>query len=398
MGGDHCGKGRPGNVRGVEWDDEELEDEPSAPLLPPDDRLWRHPSEVAASAPVARRSLAEEPPPRMTTVVVLTSCISVLLTLGVVAVARPFREGGRPAATRTPSGGIETVADVADLTARLRPAITQVVARTAGGAEAWGSGVIFRDDGMMLTTHRLVDGADTFRVLLDDGRSVVARLVGADRDTDIAVIDLDGSGFQPAELAEGRGEVQVGQPAITIGTPERGRTSGPLVRTTVVSAMGQEAAVDGRRFVDMLRTDTAMEDGCAGGAVVDRHGRVIAIAATNIPTANGAIGLATPIDVARSVAAQLMADGRVRRSWIGIEGATVADGVLVESVLPGSPAAVAGVADGDVLRALGDEPVRSMSDLVVRLRETAPGTTAVVAVDRGGERRRLTITLGERPA
>lgn len=384
----------------MEWDDEGLEDEPPPPLLPPEDRLWRHPSEVATGPVTAVRGTVAGDPPRVVTVVALTSCISVLLTLGVVAVVRPFRDGAPPSPTAalTPSGSIRSVADVADLTARVRPAIAQVVARGVDGAEAWGSGVIFRDDGMLLTTHHLTDGAESLEVVLDDGRAVGARLVGGDRDTDIAVLDLDGDGFPVAELAAGRSAVKVGQPAITIGAPQGPTSAGPLVRTTVVSAMGQEAGVDGRRFVDMIRTETAMEPGCDGGAVVDGNGDVIGIAAANVPSRDGMTGLATPIDVARGVAMQLINDGRVRRSWLGIEGATGRGGVVVGTVLPDTPAAAAGLVAGDVVLGIGSADVRSMSELVVQLRSLAPGARTTVVVERQDERLALPVTLGERPA
>lgn len=386
------------------WEEDSSEDDRSAPLLPPEDRLWRHPTEVSSASssvdgPHRGALLDAHDPPRMVTVVALTSCISILLTLGVVAVARPFGQGSSeaPLATRTPGGGIDTVADVADLTSRLRPAIAQIAARQPGGTEVWGSGVIFRKDGMMLTTQHLVDGADRFQVSLDDGREVQATLVGTDRDTDLAVLDLEGDDFPVAALGEGRAAMKVGQPAITIGAARGSSPSGPLVRVTVVSAMGQEAAANGRSFVDMIRTDAAMEPGCEGGAVVDSDGKVIGIAAANVPTGGGVIGYATPIDVARSVATELLAGGRVRRAWVGIEGDTGAGGVVVGSVLEPSPAASAGMAVGDVIVGIDGVDVTSMSTLVVQLRMFKPGATTSLVVTRDGVERTLSLTLGERP-
>ncbi len=324
-----------------------------------------------------------------------------LLTLGLVAVVRPFREvpsDERAAAAETPSGGIESIADVADLTTRLRPAIAQVAAHQPGGGDSWGSGVIFREDGMMLTTHHLVEGADAVRVVLDDGRELEARVVGADRETDIAVVDLAGDHFPTAPLAEGRGTMTAGQAAITIGAPRSSLPSGPLVRLTVVSATGQEAGVDGRRLVDMLRIDTAMAPGCDGGAVVDRHGNVIGISAMNVSNADGQFGYATPIDVAKAVADELMRAGRVRRSWIGVEGATGEGGVIVASVLPDSPASASGIEAGDVIVAVDDRPIVTMAALVVHLRTFRPGRPTTLVVLRSGDRRSIAITLGERPA
>ena len=381
------------------WEEESSEDDHSAPLLPQEDRLWRHPTEVAAVAPTAVATIEAQGPPRLVTVVALTSCISMLLTLGVVAVARPFGKGSTdlPIAARTPSGGLDTVADVADLTSRLRPAIAQIAARQPGGDEAWGSGVIFRKDGMLLTTHHLVDGADRLQVSLDDGRQVQATLVGTDRDTNLAVLDLEGDDFPVAPLGEGRAAMKVGQPAMTIGAAQGPSPSGPLVRVTVVSAMGQEAGANGRTFVDMIRTDAAMEQGCEGGAVVDREGKVIGIAAANVPTGGDVIGFATPIDVARSVATQLMADGRVRRAWVGIEGDSGAGGVIVGTVLENSPASSAGLAVGDVIIGIDGVDVTSMSALVVQLRMFKPGATTSLVVTRQGAERRVSLTLGERP-
>jgi S1-C subfamily serine protease len=390
----------------VEWDDDGLDDEPGSPLLPPDDRLWRHPSEVAETSPTMVRGVAAPGgSPRVVTVVALTSCISILITLGVVTVVRPFRIRGESSlptlassSSATPSGGLSSVGDVAALTAQLRPAIAHVQAMGAGegGADALGSGVIFRSDGMMLTAHHVVDGASAVRVVLDDGRSVMARLVGGDADTDIALLDLDGDSFPVAELASGG---VVGEPAITIGASRTTGTSvSPLVRSTMVSALGQEAAIEGRKLVDMIRTDSAMAAGCSGGALVDRTGRVIAIAASNVSTADGeTIGYATPIAVATAVAEQLMATGRVVRGWLGVDGAS-RNGAYVHGVRSGSPAAAAGIVAGDVITAIDGVGVATMSALVARLRATKPGDTVRLSVVRGASTFEVRATLSDRPA
>ena len=226
----------------MEWDDDGLDDGPVPPLLPPEDRLWRHPSEVAqASSRPATRTAATgatgrgpRREPRLTTIVGLTSTISVLLTLGVVALVLPIRTNvavERVAAPATPSGDISGVADVAAIAERLRGSITRVLARAPEG-ERWGSGVLYRSDGMLLTSHHVVDGATTLRVSLDDGRELAARLVGTDPETDIALLDVDGERFQVAALGTVTG-LKVGQPAITIGTPRSG-AGGPVVSVGVV--------------------------------------------------------------------------------------------------------------------------------------------------------------------
>ena len=131
--------------------------------------------------------------------------------------------------------------------------------------------------------------------------------------------------------------------------------------------------------------------------MVDREGKVIGIAAANVPTGGEVVGFATPIDVARSVATQLMADGRVRRAWLGIEGESGAGGVVIGTVLANSPASSAGLAIGDVIIGIDGAEVTSMSALVAQLRMFKPGATTSLIVTREGVERRLSLTLGERP-
>ena len=415
----------------MEWDDDGLDDGPVPPLLPPEDRLWRHPSEVARGsarppvAPVATASSAGaggrgagRRESRLTTIVGLTSTISVLLTLGVVAVVRPVRTNvavERVATPVTPSGDISGVADVAAIAEQLRGSITRVQAEAPGGRR-WGSGVLYRSDGMLLTSHHVVDGASALRVSLDDGRELAARLVGTDPETDIALLDIDGDGdgerFEVAPLGTVSG-LKVGQAAITIGTARSG-ADGPVVSVGVVSAKGQSVEVGGKSLLDMIQTDSAVAPGCAGGAVVDSTGVVIGIATTSTATAEGGTaGYATPIDVARVVAAQLLTHGRVTRGWLGVEGddlpaerakeLRLAGGVVVKTVRNASPATSAGIVPSDVIASVDGEPVRSMIDLVVALRMHRAGDTVSLSVIRGGrsvgERKTTTmkVKLVERP-
>lgn len=392
----------------MEWDDEGLGDEPPAsPLLPPDDRLWRHPSEVVTGAVPAASSVRGAPGaiggrPSVVTAVALTSCISVLLTIGVVSVVRPFRmrvavdePSAQPALASTPTS---SASSVSALTAKVRPAIAQVVARAADGERSWGSGVLIRSDGLLLTAHHVVDGAASVRVVLDDGRDLVARLVGSDPDTDIAVLDLEGDGFPTVTMADDREALQIGDRAITIGAASGSASSSPLVRVSMVSAMNQEAGVDGRRMVDVIRTDAAVEPGCSGGAVVDADGRVIGIAVSNMATTDGATGFATPIDVARSVADQLLTTGKVTRGWLGIDGDDHEDGAVVRAVKPASPAEAAGLRSDDVIVAIDGAAVPSMAAVVVRLRSQRPGDVLTLRVQRPEGLVDVAVTLGEKPS
>jgi S1-C subfamily serine protease len=343
------------------------------------------------------------------TVVALTSCISVLLTLALIAVVRPIRTRiavERIASPTTPVKGASTLTDVAELAERIRPAIVQVVATGEDGGETWGSGVIYRSDGLLLTSHHVVNGAKTLRVMLDRGVEVGAKVVGMDAETDIAVVDLDGDDFEVAPLGVTDG-VRVGQPAVTIGAPD-GRGGGLVVRVSVVSALGQEAGVDGRKLVDMMQTDTAVAPGCAGAPVVNSDGAVIGIAAANVNTDAGAIGYATPIDVARAVATQLLDKGKVSRGWLGIEGESltadrakelgVAGGAVVQRVKPASPAEAAGLLASDVILSVDAAALSTWNALVVRLRSLHPGDTISLTVAREGQKKTIAVTLAEKPA
>ena len=384
----------------MEWDEDGLDDELTLPLLPPDDRLWRHPSEVAGvpATSVRGRSGASRPGTgqRVVTIAVLTGCVSMLLTVGAVLAIRPFRSAGIDPAPAPAQPDESALDDVADLTARIRPAIAQIVARDATGERRWGSGVLFRSDGLVLTAHHIVSGADVVRVILDDGRDLVARFVGSDAETDMALLDLDGEDFPTVPLGTGR-STKVGQRAITIGAPSGTASERPLVRVSMVSGVGQEAGVEGRHFVDMIRTEAAVAAGCSGGAVVDGRGNVIGIAVSNVTMEDGAIGFATPIDVARSVVTQLMDTGKVTRGWLGIEGETGEKGVLVRTVKEGSPAERAGMSAGDVITGVDGADIDSMPGLVVRLREERPGDRVTLRLERQGSTVDVTVTLVEKP-
>ncbi len=401
----------------MEWDDEGFDDplgdgfddgldgdldRPPMPLLPPDDRLWRHPSELVAPArpPRSHTDL------RLVTVVALTSCLTALVTIGVVTAVRPARTKVAvervATAPATPATAVTGMADVSPLADGLRAAVVQVLSDGPKGTMR-GSGVIYRSDGLLLTAEHVVDQARSLRVLLDDGRSLPARVVGTDTETDIALLDLDGSGFQTAMLGS-TALLKVGQPTVTIGAPGAG---GPVVSVAVVSALGQSVDILGVHLIDMVQTDAPVAPGCSGAAVVDTAGAVIGIAAGNATTEGTLVGYITPIDVVRMVATQLLEAGHVDRGWLGIEADTlspdaagdlgVKGGVLVGSVDSGGPALTAGLAANDIVVAVDGAPVRSMTELIVAVRARRPGETVTLDVVRGGQHRSVRVRLGTRP-
>jgi S1-C subfamily serine protease len=292
---------------------------------------------------------------------------------------------------------------VVDAVETVGPSVVRVERKRGGG-----SGVVFTPDGLVLTNNHVVEGAERLDVLLPDGRSLRADLVGRDTDTDLAVIRIDGSSGPPlawATLGDSRA-VRVGQVAIAIGNPYGFHHS---VTTGVVSALGRSLrARSGRMMDDIIQTDAALNPGNSGGPLVTTRGEVIGINTAVILPAQG-LCFAIASSTARFIAARLIRDGRIRRSYIGIGGQNVpvpramaranqiaaASGVLVESVEAGSPAEVAGVREGDVIIAFGGEAVGGIDQLVRQLTEDRIGQPAPIAVLRRGHRRQLTVVPTE---
>jgi S1-C subfamily serine protease len=272
-----------------------------------------------------------------------------------------------------------------------------------------GSGVVFAPDGLVLTNCHVVDGAKKLAVMLPDGRSMSADIVGQDADTDLAVVRADTSSVPPlpaATLGDSRA-VRVGQVAIAIGNPYGFQHS---VTAGVVSALGRSLrGQSGRLMDDIIQTDASLNPGNSGGPLVTTSGEVIGINTATIMQAQG-LCFAIAINTARFVALRLLRDGRVRRSYIGVGGQTVpipravartnqlavSSGVFVVSVEKDSPAAKAGLRDGDVILALDGNAVTGVDDLHRLLTSDRIGSAAPLAILRSAERRVLTIVPRER--
>ena len=392
----------------MESDDDRLDDEPAFPLLPPDDRIWRHPSEVTAAPPrpVGHAVRAGRQPPRLVTTAALTGAISALLTLGVVAAVDfwPRQHDSVSDIVDPPRLGAPAhdLAAMAVMVERLRPSIVRIEADGDAGTAA-GSGVVFRSDGLAFTNHRLVAGSLALRVLLHAGRRVGARLLGGDPETDVALIDLDGDGFPVAALGSAL-DLAIGEPALTVGA-SHDAVPGPI-SMGVVKRLGQPVEAGDVRLLDMIETNAPVGAGCAGGALLDGNGAVVGIASVSVNTESGVVGYATPIDVARVVADRVAATGAVSRVWLGIEGEDVSaerarqlgivGGATVTDVKPESPAALAGLEPSDVITSVGATTVRSMAGLVLALRYRQPGEAVILSLVRGADRLTATVTLAPR--
>lgn len=412
----------------MEPDDGLDDDGPVYGWLPPDDRLWRHPSEVGEGFPgnafvgeperTARR--LRLPEGRVVGIALLSGLTGALIVIGAglivgglprsTTVVRPLE---RVSDSTAPAGGSvigvngEPNANVIDIAGKVRPAVVQLeIEGDEGKTEA--SGVVFRSDGEVLTNQHMLDGVHSIVAVLDDGSRVSGRVVGTDPETDIAVIKLEGPSRPVATMGTTAG-LKLGQLVVAIGSP-LGAAGGPSVTTGVISGLGRTVAPSsGPTLLDMIQTDAPIAAPSSGGALVDHLGNVIGITSA-VTLADGvtSLGFAIPIDVARTIAEQLISTGHASHVWLGVEGEDVDDamaarlgisgGALVQTVLGGSPAAGAGIRITDVITAVDNMAIKGMGDLVVALRSRHVGDKVTITVLHNGQLRQTVTVLTERPA
>jgi S1-C subfamily serine protease len=270
-----------------------------------------------------------------------------------------------------------------------------------------GSGVIISPDGYALTNNHVVKGAGGVDAVLDDGAVVSAEIVGADPDTDLALLRLNGSRHNVAALGDSNA-LRVGELAIAIGNPLGLQAT---VTVGVVSALRRTLRGDnGRLIEDVIQTDAALNPGNSGGALVDAFGAVIGI---NTAIIGGAQGLcfAVPSNTAKAIVPDLMRNGRVARGWFGIAGQTQElsralvhrlalkseSGVLVAAITSGGPAETAGLEVGDVLLKLDGEVTPSVDAIHKLLSRDRIGRRVELVVLRRGALTKLALNVIERP-
>ena len=293
---------------------------------------------------------------------------------------------------------------------RVSPAVVhlEILARRGRGQPAGGSGsgFFFTPDGFLITNSHVVSGAGSVRATMSDGAMYTAHFVGADPDTDLAVLKVDHTAPGFAVLGDSS-QLRAGQLVVAIGNPLGFEAT---VTAGVVSALGRTMRSQTGRLIDgVVQTDAALNPGNSGGPLVTSRGEVIGVNTAVIAGAQG-ICFAIPSRTAEFVASRLMRDGRVRRAYLGVAGQSIrltrrqvdryhlaAPGaVLVTHVEPGSPAFNAGVLPRDLLVGIGDEPITSVDDMHRLLAEEAIGHPATLVFFRGGARRELAVTPLER--
>lgn len=301
---------------------------------------------------------------------------------------------------------------------KVGPAVVSIQVRQPGGRTApgygprWealaaGSGIIITPDGYVLTNDHVVAGSSLPEVLLTDGSSYEAQVVGRDPDTDLALLRLPGSDLPAANLGDSE-HLQVGQLVIAIGNPLSLQAT---VTSGVVSALGRTLRGAGGRLMEgIIQTDAALNPGSSGGALVGTHGRVVGVNTAIIAGAQG-ICFAIPINTANWVVPQLLREGRIVRGYLGISGQSVAlqpglarqlnladpRGVGIVGVAPDSPAETAGLRVGDILLELNGQPVPSIDALHKLLVRELIGREVEVRLLRDGRMHRTGLTPGASP-
>jgi serine protease DegQ len=298
----------------------------------------------------------------------------------------------------------ERAEGIPELVSRVSPSVVAVLVE-----DGEGSGVIWNEDGVIVTNNHVVQGSSTVEVVLATGVRTEADVVATDPLTDLAVIRADRDGLPAAEFDErvpavGELAVAIGNPLGFEGSVTAGIVSGVHRR---IPAAGAEAAA----LVDLIQTDAPISPGNSGGALVDAAGQVVGINVAYIPPEARAvsIGFAIPGRTVVDIVEQLLEDGEAQHAFLGVEPRPLTPevvqnfdldtetGVLVFTVTEGSGAARAGLEAGDVIVAVDGEEMRTVEDLFALLRQRAPGDRVTLTIVRDGEERQVTATLTDRP-
>jgi serine protease Do/serine protease DegQ len=272
--------------------------------------------------------------------------------------------------------------------------------------EGLGSGVIVSPDGYILTNNHVVEGADELKVSLSDDRELIARVIGADPKTDVAVIKIDAENLPVVTLADSD-RIRVGDIVFAVGNP---LGVGQTVTMGIVSAKGRSVGIlgDVGGYEDYIQTDAAINMGNSGGALIDAKGRLVGVNSAILSPSRGNIGIgfAVPVNLAQSIMNSLIETGTVSRGYLGVTTDNVTPdvaeqlglpkdtrGVVVSDVSPGSPAEKSGLKVADVVLAVNGHTISAADELRLTIAQMAPGSVVKLKVARDGKEREMAVTL-----
>lgn len=274
-----------------------------------------------------------------------------------------------------------------------------------------GSGVIISPDGVIVTNNHVIRNATRISVTLQNGHELIGKVVGADSQTDLAVVKVNEKNLPAIVLADSD-QVKVGEWVVAAGNP---LGIGLTVTAGIVSAIrtGKTTSLSGTSLASVIQTDAAINPGNSGGALADIQGRLIGINTAIASTNGGSIGIgfAIPANTVRDVVKQLLSEGRIVRPWLGVTFGPLTErardvlkvpshleGVVIGDVLPGSPASEAGLQSGDVVLQANDQTLKTAEDLQNLMRTLKVGDRLRLRIWRDGAERGFNATLQERPA
>ena len=335
-------------------------------------------------------------PPRRRRLLPALACAVAFIALAVALAGLLLDDGNEPA-TLAAAGGRLAPTQIGRVYDSAGPGVVRVQA-----GSATGTGFVVRNDGTMVTNAHVVGDNETARVrFADRGALVEAEVLGSDRSSDLAVLRVDPGSvdrLKPLPLADS-GDVAVGDAVIAIGHPfglERTTTAG------IVSGLEREIqAPDGFQIDEVIQTDAAINPGNSGGPLLDSRGRVVGvntqIATGGSGSGNVGVGFAVPSNTVREVLPALSRGETIKRPFLGVSTAEHPQGAEIRSVTAGSPAADAGLEDGEVITRVDGRTVRSPDDVAEAVSANEPGDRVEIEVTDGGVERTVDVELGTRP-